>query len=235
MDITLIALVAFFAVAAYFAFKLVKSAISMATMVVTAIVILSVLGGFLAVNDAKEINGNLGNSTKTFLAVSNDEVISGFTSNTSFAAMSNEELANWSAAVKKNAAGNKASSKNMVFIFNESVLQSNPDKEIKIDSSLSVSKKKLADAMVSSSAIDSFAAIINISPDVIRIKYSENDLKARIFGYIAADEFTNVTDVDKDIRSGGIRVYPDSPAIIAIKLLPLWHRNIADMAYGKKR
>ncbi|MEK6968634.1 MAG: hypothetical protein AABX51_08490, partial [Nanoarchaeota archaeon] len=193
MVLPLLAIVVIVLIVLYFIFKLIKSIIRTALIALCTLAVIFLVGAFLVANDVKEMQGTYNNASKIFLAVKGETAFAGFAQNKtfgqniSFNLLSASELSLWSAEIKNGTLNSRSSLMLRLFVVNESVLAADPEKLIFIDNNSSLSRRKLFESLIADSTTEVLASHLGISKEIMVIVYSENDLKARVFGYLAQD------------------------------------------------
>ena len=220
MALPLLAIVIIVVVILYLIFKLINSVMRTAMIGLCIAAVVFLASAFIIANDVKDLKQNYANSSKLFLAIKEETVISGFAINDSFSALSKDELIAWSDVVKKDKVGDYASSTKKIFVINDSVLKSDPTKKISLDNETYVERIKLYEALVSGSIYDTFGPTIGVTPEVLRVVYAENDLNARILGYLVQDTLGNSTSFAISIKKGEIILYPQLAAFRLLRYLP---------------
>ncbi len=221
MPIPPVAIIAVGLVLLFLAFKLIKSVIRTALLALFVMGILFLLGAVIIASDASHLRDTFSNSTKIFLATKDQNVVAGFSIDPKFKAIPENELAVWTAVLKDKSFEKNSSLATRIFVLNESTLLDNPNARISIDGRKTLNRSSLYGVLVAPRPTAAFASLIDATPEVVAAAYAENDLKALIFGYLAQDTLNNKTVFAQAYKSGALEMYPQGPALWAMKHLPL--------------
>jgi len=209
------------------------------TFAFLALITLSIVFGYLIIQDAKDFSNNFGNSTSMFVLKDSTNGTERFLtgviltpSNKSFDTMSETELRNTEELYKKGLISTITDQYYKVFVVDFNSFDSMNIEAIE-DKNINLSKEEIRQVMFSDDAKDELAEIIAdktrySKSEILRdINYDDEEIKSYIFSHYLSTTFKpdNIAKFLTQFKNDNIQVYEETALFKAIKALPRFLMN----------
>lgn len=195
----------------FLAFKFFKSVVSAAMTAILLLAVLFAIFSYSLYQDINDITSALPEAKKTFLLLDNETVITGFWAYDTLVPINKSGLGTYEEMVEG------ANLTNRFFIFRKEIFENSST--VMLDSR-NFTRSELLSIIYADSASEELARMLKTSRQIIESQYSENDLKAKIFGYLVDDLLDDNKEMTREFKKGNVILMPQGPSFMALKLLP---------------